>query len=83
MAGNRVFWLGLIVAALLVFGCSGLLSRIHNKSGLISGTLIEKAETDGRVKRLCVQEIPSWRTWDQNSRKPNGDGIMLQSEMTF
>ena len=79
----RVLVLALLLVILLIGGCSNLLSRIQNKGGNVSGTLVEQKDDDNNVKRLTVQKAPGWRSWDQNAIKGSGDGLVLQGEMTF
>lgn len=67
--------LGLVLAACLVSGCSGVMS----------GSLIEKKYDDGRIERVKIDggESWSWNTYDRNPTKEEDTCIILRQEKTF
>jgi len=78
MRGRKFsWWLGLLLAALVGAGCSGV--------------LYEAKHEDGREERLKIDQGESWSTYDDKPRKPDSrakkdqddTSIILKKESTF
>jgi hypothetical protein len=59
----------LLLAALSISGCEGILAQSTSK--------------DGKVERLRLEPGSKWSTWDQNSTKEDDKCLILKSEKTF
>jgi hypothetical protein len=60
---------GLLLAALLVGSCGGILAETNYDNG--------------RVERLRLDSGSKWSKWDRNSTKEDDSCILLKSEKTF
>ena len=60
---------GLLLAAIFVNGCGGILAETDYKGG--------------QVERLRLDTGSKWSTWDKNSTKEDDTCLMLKSERTF
>ena len=70
MGRNSLWWLGLVLAALLgAAACSGILQ--------------ETRESNGQVERLRLSTGESWKTWDRNSTREDASSLILKKEATF
>jgi len=75
--GKSGLLLALMLAALVVTGCSGV--------------LYESKSEDGREDRLRIDQGESWSTYDDKPRKPDSKAkkdqddksILLKKELTF
>ncbi len=64
-------------------GCAGTSPPNPSTSSLLSGNLFEAASPNGCILRLTAEELESWKRYDRNPRKGNGDSCILKAEISF